>query len=87
MTMFPSQVGWRKASRSNEDGANCVEVGAISSSAWRKASGSKEDGSNCVEVADAIGGVALRDSKDPEGGMLALSRDGFGAVLAAVKER
>ncbi|MEV4252342.1 DUF397 domain-containing protein [Spirillospora sp. NPDC049652] len=82
-----SQVMWRKASRSSDAGDNCVEVGSVPSSAWRKALRSNESGDNCVEVAEAHGGVALRDSKDPEGGMLALSRDGFGAVLAAVKER
>ncbi|MFC4906226.1 DUF397 domain-containing protein [Actinomadura gamaensis] len=54
---------------------------------WRKASRSNESGDNCVEVADAVGGVALRDSKNPDAGALTLSRAGFGAVLAAVRER
>ncbi|WP_084338171.1 DUF397 domain-containing protein [Actinomadura oligospora] len=80
-----SQTVWRKASRSNESGDNCVEVGAVPRSAWQKASRSDEIGDNCVEVADARGRVALRDSKDPDAGVLALSREGFGAVLAALK--
>ncbi|MEV4252343.1 DUF397 domain-containing protein [Spirillospora sp. NPDC049652] len=58
----------------------------LSQVVWRKASRSNEDGANCVEVAGTHRGVALRDSKTPEGGMLTLSREGFGAVLAAVKE-
>jgi hypothetical protein len=37
---------------------------------WRKAAASKPDG-NCVELAQlSDGGVAVRDSKDPEGPML-----------------
>ncbi|MFC5186152.1 DUF397 domain-containing protein [Actinomadura harenae] len=80
-----SQVMWRKASKSKEDGSNCIEVGAIPSSAWRIATRSSEAGDNCVEVAGAGGGVALRDSKKPDGGVLVLTRDGFGAVLDAAK--
>ncbi|MCP2339770.1 DUF397 domain-containing protein [Actinomadura rupiterrae] len=76
---------WRRSSHSGTNGGECVEVGTAP--AWRKASRSNEDGANCVEVGDALGGVAVRDSKDPGGGVLELSRDGFGAVLAAVRER
>ncbi|MCP2339771.1 DUF397 domain-containing protein [Actinomadura rupiterrae] len=78
---------WRKSSYSAPNGGECVEVGAVPASAWRKASRSDEIGDNCVEVADAVGGAALRDSKDPDGGVLALSRDGFEAVLEAVRAR
>lgn len=52
---------------------------------WRKSSYSGGNGGECVEVAGARGRVALRDSKDPDGGVLALSKAGFGNVLAAVK--
>ncbi|MCP2339769.1 DUF397 domain-containing protein [Actinomadura rupiterrae] len=59
----------------------------LSQVVWRKASRSNEIGDNCVEVANVAGWLALRDSKDPDAGVLALCRDGFGAVLAAVRER
>jgi hypothetical protein len=61
---------WRKSTHS-VSGANCVEV-AFLSDAWRKSSHSTAS-SNCVEVAlqDAV--VGVRDSKDPEGGVLMFS--------------
>ncbi|GAA4365078.1 hypothetical protein GCM10023088_10080 [Actinomadura verrucosospora] len=34
---------------------------------WRKSSYSASNGGNCVELADAATGVAVRDSKDPDG--------------------
>lgn len=56
---------------------------------WRKSSHSGSDGTGlyeCVEVGGAAGVVALRDSKNPGGGMLTLSRPAarrlFGAVTA-----
>ncbi|MDL4820867.1 DUF397 domain-containing protein [Actinomadura sp. OS1-43] len=44
---------------------------------WRKASRSTAENDNCVEVADGTGVVAVRDSKDPDGPMLVLSRNEF----------
>ncbi|PWR09678.1 DUF397 domain-containing protein [Micromonospora acroterricola] len=38
---------------------------------WRKSTRSSSNGGNCVEVADNLPGVvAVRDSKDPDGGTL-----------------
>jgi hypothetical protein len=51
----------------------------------RKSKRSTNDG-NCVEVADNLPGVvAVRDSKDPDGGALVLSRDTFRGLLDFVK--
>ncbi|WP_242884871.1 DUF397 domain-containing protein [Actinomadura litoris] len=44
---------------------------------WRKASRSNESGDACVEVAGVAEVVAVRDSKDPGGPKLILSRSEF----------
>jgi hypothetical protein len=43
----------------------------MSRATWRKSSYSGANGGNCVEIAAAARTVAVRDSKDPEGPMLA----------------
>jgi hypothetical protein len=40
---------------------------------WRKSSRSTDNGGDCVEVAGLPGLVAIRDSKNPTGPVLALS--------------
>ena len=49
---------------------------------WRRSSYSGSNGGNCVELADVAGAVAVRDSKDPDGPVLLLTR---GALRAAVQ--
>ncbi|WP_228718286.1 DUF397 domain-containing protein [Kitasatospora acidiphila] len=52
---------------------------------WRKSSYSQQGG-NCVEVADGLPGVMpVRDSKDPEGGVLMIQADAWQAFVGAVK--
>ncbi|GAA2619876.1 DUF397 domain-containing protein [Actinomadura fulvescens] len=47
----------------------------LSNATWRKASRSGENGGNCVELAEVAGAVvAVRDSKDPDGPVLLLTR-------------
>jgi hypothetical protein len=41
---------------------------------WRKSTNTTTNGGNCVELADAAGAVAVRDSKDPDGPVLLLTR-------------
>jgi hypothetical protein len=53
---------------------------------WRKSSYSSGNGGNCVEVAGNLpGAVAVRDSKDPDGPKLMLSRAAWRAFTAAVR--
>jgi len=43
----------------------------ISSVIWRKSSYSGANGGNCIEIAAAARTVVVRDSKDPDGPVLA----------------
>ncbi|WP_030911048.1 DUF397 domain-containing protein [Streptomyces sp. NRRL F-5126] len=42
-------------------------------------------GGNCVEVAELAHAVAIRDSKNPTGPALTLSRHAFAALLATTR--
>nr|BFE30382.1 hypothetical protein GCM10010200_026330 [Actinomadura rugatobispora] len=53
---------------------------------WRKSSHSGPTGGECVELASMPRAIAIRDSKDPDGPVLALDRSDFGAFLARVKQ-
>ncbi|SNR98187.1 DUF397 domain-containing protein [Actinomadura mexicana] len=46
----------------------------LSDARWRKSSHSGSNGGDCVELTDAAGAVAVRDSKDPDGPVLLLTR-------------
>lgn len=74
-------VAWRKSSRSNSD-QECVEV--AQGVAWRKSTRSSSD-QDCVEVGQVSAAVGVRDSKDPEGGHIAMERAAFGDLVAKVK--
>ncbi|WP_339155663.1 DUF397 domain-containing protein [Actinomadura luteofluorescens] len=51
---------------------------------WRKSSRSNSEQA-CVEVAQSLTSVGVRDSKNPEGGHLALDRSAFTGLLARMK--
>ncbi|WP_141584641.1 DUF397 domain-containing protein [Actinomadura sp. WMMA1423] len=57
----------------------------LSRATWRKATRSNDSGANCVEVGSVPGVVALRDSKDPHGPVLVLSRSNFRRFTEALK--
>jgi hypothetical protein len=69
---------WRKSSRSGGQSA-CVEVAAVPA-AWRKSSRSNSGG-NCVEVASFADAIAVRDSKDPLGAVLAVAPGAWTAFV------
>ncbi len=72
-----SGVPWRKSSRSNNGGA-CVEVATVSLAEWRRsASGAEVATSRHVHLA--------RDSKNPNGPVLAFTRSEWSLFLARVK--
>lgn len=53
---------------------------------WRKSSHSGGGNNTCVELASLGGeGVGIRDSKDPNGPRLNISREAFGSLLIAIK--
>jgi hypothetical protein len=59
----------------------------VSKATWRKSSRSSGNGGNCVELADLGAVVGVRDSKDPDGGHLDVSRGALRALLADLKQR
>lgn len=71
-----SDVTWRKASYSGDNGGACIEVGV-----WRKATHSGDNGGGCVEVATADTEVAVRDSKDPNGPQLSFAPSAWHAFM------
>jgi len=53
---------------------------------WRKSSRSGSNGGNCVEVARNLPGiVAVRDSKNPHGPVLTVSRDEWARFTARLR--
>jgi len=56
----------------------------LSYAVWHKSSYSGQDG-NCVEVAhNLLGLVAVRDSKEPDGPKLVVSREAWRAFIRGV---
>jgi hypothetical protein len=55
----------------------------LSRAVWRKSARSANDG-QCVEVAFVDGAVAVRDSKDPTGGVLLFTRPEWAAFVDGV---
>lgn len=52
---------------------------------WRKSSYSGGNGGNCVEVGVAGSVIGLRDSKDPDGGVLVVSERAWNGFVSALR--
>ena len=59
-------------------------VSLLRTAAWRKSSYSTPSG-NCVEAAELTGGVALRNSRFPDGPALVFASAAWDAFLRGVK--
>ena len=57
----------------------------LSGLTWRKALKSGENGGACVEVASVSDAIAVRDSKNPNGPKLILSRNDFRHFTETIK--
>jgi hypothetical protein len=57
----------------------------LSRAVWRRSTRSGGNGGNCVEVAAIERGVAVRDSKNPGGAVLAFAPDAWHAFTDAVR--
>jgi hypothetical protein len=62
-----------------------VTLSDLAGAKWRKSSRSG-GGNDCVELAVATTSAAVRDSKNPEAGHVALAGAGWTAFLGAVKD-
>jgi hypothetical protein len=57
----------------------------LSKTMWRKSIRSGENGGDCVEVAGLPDLIAVRDSKDPSGPILAFSPEAWRGFAEALK--
>lgn len=53
---------------------------------WRKSTRSSPSSDNCVEVAFVGGAIALRDSKNRDGGVLIFTPDEWDAFISGAKD-
>ena len=57
----------------------------LSAAIWRKSTRSSGGGSNCVEVAPLLSRVAIRDSKNPEGGRVIITHAAFQELIDGIR--
>jgi hypothetical protein len=63
-----------------------IMIPELNGAVWRKSSYSGSSGGQCVEVARNLPGiVAVRDSKNPESGALAVTPAAWQALLADIR--
>ncbi|MGI8329625.1 DUF397 domain-containing protein [Actinomadura scrupuli] len=59
----------------------------LSNAVWRKSIHSGQNDGDCVEVASLPGAIAVRDSKNPRGPVLAFSPGAWRGFTEAMKSR
>lgn len=57
----------------------------VKGATWKKASRSSGGSSNCVEVANLGDKLAVRDSKNPDGGLLVLDGQARARFMTAIR--
>ena len=64
-----------------------MRASELSPASWRKCSRSTggDDQADCIEVAELSGRVAMRDSKDPAGPVLAFTHAEWRAFLGGIR--
>jgi Domain of unknown function (DUF397) len=72
------------ASPTNESASNGIQASLLAGAAWHKSSFSGPNG-NCVEAAGLQAGVAVRNSRFPDGPALVFSEAEWDAFLRGVK--
>ncbi|MGW5416810.1 DUF397 domain-containing protein [Actinomadura geliboluensis] len=77
---------WRRSSHSGPNGGECVELASVPDIHWRKSTHTGSNGGNCVELAAVTGAVAVRDSKDPDGPVLLLTRAALRTALQSTTD-
>jgi hypothetical protein len=83
LNLAPSR--WRKSSYSGNEGADCVELAALTAAEWRKSSHSGNTGADCVELAATPTARAVRDSKNTTGPALTFDATAFGVFLTNLR--
>ena len=89
MTMklhLPPQLPWRKSSYSGPYDDNCVEMARVPDS-WRKSTHSSGSGDECVEVGTLADGTAIRDSNNPTGPIVTVSRAAWRNFIGGLRTR
>lgn len=77
--MTDTHTTWRKTRHCGASNT-CIEI------AWRTSTRCLNE-SDCIQLADNAGAVLVRDSADPDGPRLTLTRETLAALLDAIKER
>ncbi|MGV9319687.1 DUF397 domain-containing protein [Streptomyces sp. NPDC003660] len=72
-----SNLRWFKSSYSDSTGGQCVEAAYN----WHKSSYSDSTGGNCVEVAPCTSTIHVRDSKQSDGPLLAVTPSAWTTFL------
>ncbi|WP_344450984.1 DUF397 domain-containing protein [Actinocorallia aurantiaca] len=79
-----SRAQWRKSSHSGGDHGMCVELAEVTVQ-WCESGHSSQEGGECVGLAGLPSAVGVRDSKNPQGPRLVVSRSAFGSLVGGIK--